>query len=81
MIIFPHLDPPLSLSLLMTYLSQQAIPWVFQVLRLGSPADGIHLQSCGDLNSTSPLRRLLSGRRLDQRRPCSLSGLLRESNL
>ncbi|XP_070622850.1 protein ENTREP3 isoform X2 [Erythrolamprus reginae] len=52
-----------------------------QVLRLGSPSHGIHLQSCGDLNSTSPLRRLLSGRRLDQRRPCSLSGLLRESNL
>ncbi|XP_025026954.1 protein FAM189B [Python bivittatus] len=52
-----------------------------QVLRLGSPAEGIHLQSCGDLNSTSPLRRLLSGRRLEQRRPCSLSGLLRESNL
>ncbi|XP_058016811.1 protein ENTREP3 isoform X1 [Ahaetulla prasina] len=52
-----------------------------QVLRLGSPSNGIHLQSCGDLNSTSPLRRLLSGRRLDQRRPCSLSGLLRESNL
>ncbi|XP_053133298.1 protein ENTREP3 isoform X3 [Hemicordylus capensis] len=55
-----------------------------QVLRLGAercPTEGIHLQSCGDLSSTSSLRRLLSGRRLERRRPHSLSGLVRESNL
>ncbi|XP_044304610.1 protein FAM189B isoform X2 [Varanus komodoensis] len=55
-----------------------------QVLRMGAercPPEGIHLQSCGDLSSTSSLRRLFSGRRLERRRPHSLSGLIRESNL
>uniref|UniRef100_A0A8D2JF07 Family with sequence similarity 189 member B n=1 Tax=Varanus komodoensis TaxID=61221 RepID=A0A8D2JF07_VARKO len=54
------------------------------VLRMGAercPPEGIHLQSCGDLSSTSSLRRLFSGRRLERRRPHSLSGLIRESNL
>ncbi|XP_053223981.1 protein ENTREP3 isoform X1 [Podarcis raffonei] len=51
-----------------------------QRLERSSP-EGIHLQSCGDLSSTSSLRRLLSGRRLERRRPHSLSGLVRESNL
>ncbi|XP_062821008.1 protein ENTREP3 isoform X1 [Anolis carolinensis] len=51
-----------------------------QVSRHSSP-EGIHLQSCGDLSSTSSLRRLFSGRRLERRRPRSLSGLARESNL
>ncbi|XP_063002026.1 protein ENTREP3 [Elgaria multicarinata webbii] len=55
-----------------------------QVSRMGverCPPEGMHLQSCGDLSSTSSLRRLLSGRRLERRRPHSLSGLIRESNL
>ncbi|XP_077178579.1 LOW QUALITY PROTEIN: protein ENTREP3 [Paroedura picta] len=55
-----------------------------QVPRLGverSSPEGIHLQSCGDLSSTSSLRRLLSAHRLERRRPRSLSGLVRESNL
>ncbi|XP_054829196.1 protein ENTREP3 [Eublepharis macularius] len=55
-----------------------------QVPRLGTERcspEGIHLQSCGDLSSTSSLRRLLSARRLERRRPHSLSGLIRESNL
>ncbi|XP_078238386.1 protein ENTREP3 [Pogona vitticeps] len=43
--------------------------------------EGIHLQSCGDLSSTSSLRRLFSGRRLERRRPRSLSGLVRESHM
>ncbi|XP_042294892.1 protein FAM189B isoform X2 [Sceloporus undulatus] len=43
--------------------------------------EGIHLQSCGDLSSTSSLRRLLSSHRKERRRPRSLSGLARESNL
>nr|XP_056709473.1 protein ENTREP3 [Euleptes europaea] len=56
---------------------KQGIRW-----RLGrSSPEGIHLQSCGDLSSTSSLRRLLSARRLERRRPHSLSGLVRETNL
>ncbi|NXU58529.1 F189B protein, partial [Turnix velox] len=38
------------------------------------PQDGIHLRSCGDLSSSSSLRRLLSARRLERGRPRSLSG-------
>ncbi|XP_048359592.1 protein FAM189B-like [Sphaerodactylus townsendi] len=55
-----------------------------QLQRLGaerSSPEAIHLQSCEDLSSTSSLRRLLSARRLERRRPHSLSGLVRESNL
>lgn len=43
------------------------------------PHDGIHLQSCGDLSSTSSLRRLLSARRLERGRPRSLSGTCKDS--
>ncbi|XP_039558160.1 protein FAM189B isoform X4 [Passer montanus] len=45
------------------------------------PHEGIHLQSCGDLSSTSSLRRLLSARRLERGRPRSLSGACKESAL
>ncbi|NXH09466.1 F189B protein, partial [Bucco capensis] len=45
------------------------------------PHEGIHLQSCGDLSSTSSLRRLLSSRRLERGRPRSLSGTCKESVL
>ncbi|XP_069734836.1 protein ENTREP3 [Phaenicophaeus curvirostris] len=45
------------------------------------PHEGIHLQSCGDLSSTSSLRRLLSARRLERGRPRSLSGTCKESVL
>uniref|UniRef100_A0A8C4XKC7 Family with sequence similarity 189 member B n=1 Tax=Falco tinnunculus TaxID=100819 RepID=A0A8C4XKC7_FALTI len=45
------------------------------------PHEGIHLQSCGDLSSTSSLRRLLSARRLERSRPRSLSGTCKESIL
>ncbi|NWX12784.1 F189B protein, partial [Aegotheles bennettii] len=45
------------------------------------PHEGIHLQSCGDLSSTSSLRRLLSSRRLERGRPRSLSGTCKESAL
>ena len=45
------------------------------------PHEGIHLQSCGDLSSTSSLRRLLSARRLERSRPRSLSGTCKESVL
>ncbi|NXF83411.1 F189B protein, partial [Sclerurus mexicanus] len=45
------------------------------------PLEGIHLQSCGDLSSTSSLRRLLSARRLERSRPRSLSGACKESAL
>ncbi|KAK4807561.1 hypothetical protein QYF61_003350 [Mycteria americana] len=45
------------------------------------PHEGIHLQSCGDLSSTSSLRRLLSARRLERSRPRSLSGACKESVL
>ncbi|NXP59628.1 F189B protein, partial [Chloropsis cyanopogon] len=45
------------------------------------PHEGIHLQSCGDLSSTSSLRRLLSSRRLERSRPRSLSGACKESAL
>ncbi|XP_064494524.1 protein ENTREP3 isoform X2 [Pseudopipra pipra] len=45
------------------------------------PHEGIHLQSCGDLSSTSSLRRLLSARRLERSRPRSLSGACKESAL
>ncbi|XP_062453956.1 protein ENTREP3 [Rhea pennata] len=45
------------------------------------PHNGIHLQSCGDLSSTSSLRRLLSARRLERGRPHSLSGTCKESVL
>uniref|UniRef100_A0A493TM97 Endosomal transmembrane epsin interactor 3 n=1 Tax=Anas platyrhynchos platyrhynchos TaxID=8840 RepID=A0A493TM97_ANAPP len=43
--------------------------------------EGIHLRSCGDLSSTSSLRRLLSARRLERGRPRSLSGTCKESVL
>uniref|UniRef100_A0A8V1AGM5 Endosomal transmembrane epsin interactor 3 n=1 Tax=Gallus gallus TaxID=9031 RepID=A0A8V1AGM5_CHICK len=43
----------------------------------GGAQEGIHLRSCGDLSSTSSLRRLLSARR----RPRSLSGSCKESAL
>ncbi|KAM9114421.1 protein ENTREP3 isoform 2-T2 [Pangshura tecta] len=43
--------------------------------------EGIHLQSCGDLSSTSSLRRLLSARRLERSRPHSLNGVYKESIL
>ncbi|XP_074837334.1 protein ENTREP3 isoform X2 [Carettochelys insculpta] len=43
--------------------------------------EGIHLQSCGDLSSTSSLRRLLSARRLECSRPHRLSGVYKESIL
>ncbi|NXD44864.1 F189B protein, partial [Copsychus sechellarum] len=45
------------------------------------PHEGIHLQSCGDLSSSSSLRRLLSTRRLERGRPRSLSGACKESAL
>ncbi|KAM9623297.1 protein ENTREP3 isoform 2-T2 [Morphnus guianensis] len=45
------------------------------------PHEGIHLQSCGDLSSTSSLRRLLSARRLERSHPWSLSGTCKESVL
>ncbi|NXF26976.1 F189B protein, partial [Rhodinocichla rosea] len=45
------------------------------------PHEGIHLQSCGDLSSTSSLRWLLSSRRLERGRPRSLSGACKESAL
>ncbi|NXT82830.1 F189B protein, partial [Zapornia atra] len=45
------------------------------------PHEGIHLRSCGDLSSTSSLRRLLSARRLERSRPRSLSGTCKESSL
>ncbi|NWR78347.1 F189B protein, partial [Centropus unirufus] len=45
------------------------------------PHEGIHLQSCGDLSSSSSLRRLLSARRLERGRPRSLSGTCKESVL
>ncbi|XP_049662541.1 protein ENTREP3 isoform X1 [Accipiter gentilis] len=45
------------------------------------PHEGIHLQSCGDLSSTSSLRRLLSARRLERSHPRSLSGTCKESVL
>ncbi|XP_056366619.1 protein ENTREP3 isoform X2 [Oenanthe melanoleuca] len=45
------------------------------------PHEGIHLQSCGDLSSSSSLRRLLSTRRLERSRPRSLSGTCKESAL
>ncbi|XP_035423337.1 protein ENTREP3 isoform X2 [Cygnus atratus] len=45
------------------------------------PQEGIHLRSCGDLSSTSSLRRLLSARRLERGRPRSLSGTCKESVL
>ncbi|XP_074422984.1 protein ENTREP3 isoform X2 [Larus michahellis] len=45
------------------------------------PHEGIHLQSCGDLSSTSSLRRLLSAHRLERSRPRSLSGTCKESVL
>uniref|UniRef100_A0A803VWG2 Endosomal transmembrane epsin interactor 3 n=1 Tax=Ficedula albicollis TaxID=59894 RepID=A0A803VWG2_FICAL len=45
------------------------------------PQEGIHLQSCGDLSSSSSLRRLLSTRRLERSRPRSLSGTCKESAL
>ncbi|XP_069506212.1 protein ENTREP3 isoform X2 [Ambystoma mexicanum] len=43
--------------------------------------EAMHLQSCGDLSSTSSLRRLLSGGRLEsgRRRPHSLNGTYKES--
>ncbi|NXN13164.1 F189B protein, partial [Indicator maculatus] len=50
-------------------------PW----LGAERPHEGIHLQSCGDLSSTSSLRRLLSSRRLERSRPRSLSGACKES--
>ncbi|NXD71759.1 F189B protein, partial [Eolophus roseicapillus] len=43
------------------------------------PHDGIHLRSCGDLSSTSSLRRLLSARRLERGRPRSLSGTCKDT--
>ncbi|XP_038239080.1 protein FAM189B isoform X2 [Dermochelys coriacea] len=43
--------------------------------------EGIHLQSCGDLSSTSSLRRLLSTRQLECSRPHSLNGVYKESIL
>lgn len=43
--------------------------------------EGIHLQSCGDLSSTSSLRRLLSARQLECSRPRSLNGVYKESIL
>lgn len=45
------------------------------------PQEGIHLQSCGDLSSTSSLRRLLSARRLERGRLRSLGGTCKESIL
>ncbi|XP_065713802.1 protein ENTREP3 isoform X2 [Patagioenas fasciata] len=45
------------------------------------PQEGIHLQSCGDLSSTSSLRRLLSTRRLERGRLRSLGGTCKESVL
>ncbi|XP_028649203.1 protein ENTREP3 [Erpetoichthys calabaricus] len=59
---------------------EQVLRASWQVAR-PSRQEGIHLQSCGDLNSSSSLRRLLSSGRLDQSRPHSLSGMYRESAL
>ncbi|XP_030042213.1 protein ENTREP3 isoform X3 [Microcaecilia unicolor] len=53
-------------------------PW--QIGHLPS-REGIHLRSCGDLSSTSSLRRLLSGRRLERTRPHSLSLVYKENIL
>nr|XP_015224281.1 PREDICTED: protein FAM189B [Lepisosteus oculatus] len=62
----------------------------FEQVRLPHPAESssrgrrqesIHLRSCGDLSSSSPLRRLLSPGRLEHSRPQSLGGVYRESAL
>ncbi|XP_069041151.1 protein ENTREP3 [Lepisosteus oculatus] len=47
----------------------------------GRRQESIHLRSCGDLSSSSPLRRLLSPGRLEHSRPQSLGGVYRESAL
>ncbi|KAK1151656.1 protein FAM189B [Acipenser oxyrinchus oxyrinchus] len=48
----------------------------------GCRQEGIHLQSCGDLSSSSSsLRRLLSPGRSEHSRPQSVSGLYKESAL
>ncbi|XP_040474475.1 protein FAM189B isoform X1 [Falco naumanni] len=65
---------------------KQPVPTVLQVPWSACPGaerphEGIHLQSCGDLSSTSSLRRLLSARRLERSRPRSLSGTCKESIL
>ncbi|NXX83151.1 F189B protein, partial [Urocolius indicus] len=57
------------------------VPWSSWQRGTERPHDGIHLQSCGDLSSTSSLRRLLSARRLERGRPRSLSGTCKESVL
>ncbi|XP_029436847.1 protein FAM189B [Rhinatrema bivittatum] len=60
---------------------QKQIPGAPWQAGLVPSQEGIHLQSCGDLSSTSSLRRLLSGRRLERRRPHSLSWVYKESIL
>ncbi|NWU97151.1 F189B protein, partial [Upupa epops] len=57
------------------------VPWGAWPGGAEQPPEGIHLQSCGDLSSSSSLRRLLSGRRLERSRPRSLSGTCKESAL
>ncbi|XP_061872148.1 protein ENTREP3 isoform X2 [Colius striatus] len=57
------------------------VPWSSWQRGAERPQDGIHLQSCGDLSSSSSLRRLLSARRLERGRPRSLSGTCKESVL
>ncbi|XP_075440609.1 protein ENTREP3 isoform X3 [Ascaphus truei] len=57
-----------------------------QVMKSPLPSDQeqcqeISLQSCGDLSSTSSLRRLLSSGRRVQRRPHSLNGAYKESTV
>ncbi|KAM4661904.1 protein ENTREP3 [Discoglossus pictus] len=58
-----------------------------QVLKSPLPSDQerrqdvMSLQSCGDLSSTSSLRRLLSTRRHRNRRPHSLNGAYKESSV
>ncbi|XP_050786017.1 protein ENTREP3 isoform X1 [Gopherus flavomarginatus] len=57
------------------------VPWSPWQAEEHTLPEGIHLQSCGDLSSTSSLRRLLSARRLERSRPHSLNGVYKESIL
>ncbi|NXG64350.1 F189B protein, partial [Hemiprocne comata] len=63
-----------------SFQGHKQVPWSARP-GVEQPHEGIHLQSCGDLSSTSSLRRLLSTRRLERSRPRSLSGTCKESVL
>ncbi|NXC50804.1 F189B protein, partial [Penelope pileata] len=61
---------------------KQRVPAGLQVPGVERPHEGIHLRSCGDLSSSSSLRRLLSARcRRERGRARSLSGTCKESVL